>query len=741
MIKYSLARTYLQSGNSKQAMTELDEAVRLSPGFVEAVLLHAELHLKNGDAQSVVQELQTLNKMMPALIPGNILLAQAYQMLGRLDEAVAVIEGEVKRSPQDGSYQAMLGLVLRQQNKLNESRKAFEKALDLAPGNSAIIEQLVDLDIMNKAYADADHRVQQFKQKQPESAAAYYLDGKVAAAEGKYDQAQAALFKAIELDPNESRAYDLLIPVYARSDKLPDALNRLTGILAKRPDDVRALLLSGLIYDRLKDTDKAREAYEKVLKLAPNTVPALNNLAYIYAEKLNDLKRASELAQKARALAPSDTSVLDTLGWIDYRQGNYQQAANLLGQSAANYPDGAEIQYHLGMANYMMGRTDVARAALQNAVAATDDFPGKDEARRRLVMLDDQRSQTIPVATLEASLKEQPNDPLTLLRLGEAYERGGSMAKAAEVFERALAANPKFAAVAMKLAQLYAGPLKNPEKALQFAKKARELMPTDPNATATVGAIALRLKNDGWAYGLLQESARALPKDASVLHDLAWAAYDLGKDTEAKESMQRALEIEPNGEIGNDARTFLSMAKLTENGNALRAGEAEVEKALTTDPTYLPALMAQARIQASKGNAKDATGTYSQILQLAPDFPPAQRELAGLLVADPQRGQAAYDLASKARKNLPDDTKVALVLARASYERKDYSRAIQLFEEILGKQTLDSMSLYYLGMSRKEARQTEGARQALEEALKAGLNEPLAGNAKRALAALAGNGR
>ena len=65
------------------------------------------------------------------------------------------------------------------------------------------------------------------------------------------------------------------------------------------------------------------------------------------------------------------------------------------------------------------------------------------------------------------------------------------MAKAAEVFERAFAANPKFAAVAMKLAQLYAGPLKNPEKALQFAKKARELMPTDPNATATVARSRL----------------------------------------------------------------------------------------------------------------------------------------------------------------------------------------------------------------------------------------------------------
>lgn len=736
MIKYSLARSYLQSGNTKQAMTELDEAVRLSPGFVDAVLLHADLHLKSGDAQSVVQELQTLNKLIPGLAAGSVFLAQAYQMLGRLDEAATVIQADINRYPQDGSYQAMLGLILRQQNKLSESRKAFEKAFERDPKNSAVSEQLIDLDIINKAYPDADKRVQEFRQMQPESAAGYYLEGKVQAAQGKFDQAQAALFKAIELDPNETRAYDLLIPVFARSDRVPDALNQLSSILAKRPDDARALLLSGLIYDRLKDANKAREAYERVLTLAPNSVPALNNLAYIYAEKLNDLKRAGELAQKARALAPSDLSVLDTLGWIVYRQGDYQQAANLLGQSAAKNPDGAEIQYHLGMASYMMGRTDAARAAFAKAVASADDFPGKDEARRRLAMLDTQKGQSIPVSELEASLKEQPNDPLVLARLGDVYERDGSAAKAADFFERAFKGNPKLVDVAMKLARLHAGPLKNPEKALQFARKARELAPTDPIATATVGAIALQLKNNTWAYSLLQESARAMPKDANVLHDLAWAAYNLGKIPEARQSMQRSLEIEPNGSASADARTFLSTITLAGSEKDLRDGEAEVEKILANDPNYLPALMARAQVQLSKGDTSAATATYSQILQASPGFPPAQRDLAALLIEDPQRAAAAYDLASKARKSLPNDVKAALTLARASYERKEYSRAIQLFEQVARQQALDPLSLYYLGMSRGEARQTEAAKQALKEALQRGLGEPQAGNARKELTAL-----
>jgi tetratricopeptide (TPR) repeat protein len=736
IIKYALARTYLASGNGKQAMTELDEVVRLSPGFADAVLLHAELHLKNGDAQTVLEELQKMARMAPELAPANVLLAEAYQMLGRLDEAASVIEGQIKRSPQDASYPAMLGLILRQQNKLDEARKAFEKAVALAPTNSAVIEQLVDLDITNKAYGEAHRRVEQFQQKQPTSGAGSYLEGKVYVAEGKFDLAQAALFKAIELDPNETRAYDLLVPVYSRSNKLPEAVTRLNAILAKRPNDVRALLLNGLIYDRLKDTGKAREAYEKVLTLAPNSVPALNNLAYIYGEKLNDLKRASELAQKARSLAPSDPSVLDTLGWIYYRQGDYQQAANLLAQSASKNPDGSEIQYHFGMASYMMGRSEAARIALEKAVASPEDFEGKDEARQRLVMLDNQKSQNIPAEQLEALLKEKPNDPIALLRLGEAYERQGSVAKAAEVFERAFTANPRLADVAMKLAQLNVGPLKNPEKALQFAKKARELSPADPKTTATAGAIALQLKNNSWAYSLLQESAHELPKDAAVLHDLAWAAYNLGKLTEAREAMQRALDLDPTGAASKDARTFLSMMKLGDNERDLRAGETEVEKTLATDPNYLPALVARAQIQRSKGNTEAVAATYSQILRSAPDFAPAQRDLAEILIEDPQKTEEAYELANKARKSLPDDARAATVLARASYERKDFNRAIQLFEQVARQQTLDPVSLYYFGMSQGQARQTEAAKKALNEALQRGLGEPQAANARRELVVL-----
>ena len=117
-----------------------------------------------------------------------------------------------------------------------------------------------------------------------------------------------------------------------------------------------------------------------------------------------------------------------------------------------------------------------------------------------------------------------------------------------------------------------------------------------------------------------------------------------------------------------------------------------------------------------------------------PDFAPAQKHLAALYAQDPATVVAAYDLATKARKALPDDPELAELLGRLSYEKKEYPRAVQLLQESARKRPLDANSLFYLGMSQVRARQTAEARGALNQALADGLPEPRASEAKRALA-------
>jgi len=178
------------------------------------------------------------------------------------------------------------------------------------------------------------------------------------------------------------------------------------------------------------------------------------------------------------------------------------------------------------------------------------------------------------------------------------------------------------------------------------------------------------------------------------------------------------------------------LTALDENPKELMAAENEIQKELQTNPEYLPALMAQAALDEQRGQIKPAAEIYTGILRRLPDFALAEKRLATLYAQEPSTTAAAYDLAAKARKTLPDDPELSELLGRLSYEKKEYPRAIQLLQESARKRPLNANSLFYLGMSQLEARQKTEAREVLDQALVAGLQEPLAAEAKRALAEL-----
>jgi tetratricopeptide (TPR) repeat protein len=734
ILKYQLARAYLQNNNMNQAAVVLDQALSLNPNYDDAVLLLGQINLATGHGDKVIEPLTRLLQRRPDMRNAALVLAGAYGSLDRFDDAAIVLEEQAKVAPNDPQPQMALGMTYRQAKRYKEAGEAFEKAARLAPDNPFSIDQLIELDLLDKHFDAARQRVRSLSQKTPNLPAGHYWEGKILAAEGKWDLAEAELQKTLQLDPNFSGAYDLLIQTYLATNKLPQAVNELQAMLAKNPNNTPSLMTLALVYEKMKDYPKACDAYEKLLTTAPNFVPALNDLAYLYTEHLNDLDKAYDLASKAHGLLGQDASVGDTLGWILYKRGDYQQALQLLQESAQKAGDNPEIQFHLGMAAYMMGQTDVAKAALRKAVSAAQDFEDKDESKRRLALLEG--GTELSISQLEAMAKEQPNDVIVRMRLGEAYEKQGASDKAATAWEQGLKLNPKLVVAVTKLAQLNAGALQNKDKALAYAKKARELAPADPNVAGILAKVAYDSGNFTWSYSLLHDAARQRQNDPAILHDLAWAAYSLGKVNEARDAMQKVLTNNPDSSQAADAKEFLALTALDENPKELMAAETELQQELKANPEYVPALMAQAALDAERGQAKSATEIYSDILRRWPDFAPAQKSLAALYAQDPSTIAAAYDAATKARKTLPDDPELAELLGRLSYEKKEYPRAVQLLQESARKKALGADSLFYLGMSQLQARQRTEARGALNQALTDGLREPFATEAKRALADL-----
>lgn len=734
-LKYQLARAALQNNNLNLAGSAAEDALALNPDSLDAQILLASVNLRRGDAKSVAKAMETLLKARPNLLQPQLLLIDAYRALDRQDDAAALVRQQIAADPKNATPHFMLGVILRQKGQIDEAADELEKAYALAPENTTFLSQIVDLEIARKRFPEALQRVEAALKTTPNSGNLHFLEGKIHWAQGIRDRAEKAFVKALEIDAAQADAPALLTAIYVSDKKFTEARAVVERVLARTPTDAGALRAAALIYEQLNELEKARDAYEKILTLSPGDHAVMNNLAYLYSEKLNNLDRARDLALKARSLQPSDAGTADTLGWILFKQGEYPQALALLQESAVNLGDNPEVQYHLGMASYMMGQVGVARAALEKAAAATQDFPGKSEIPAKLALLSSGASPSmpVPIEQIEALVKDRPQDPLLRIQLGDAHTRGGDSAKAAAAYEQALTLNPALTEPALKLAKVYAGSLNNKQKAMEYAKKAQALAPNDAAVAGVLGALAYESGNHPWAYSLLGESSRKRPQDATILRDFAWAAYSTGRVDEGQLAMERLLKVAPDSALASEAKSFIAIVGLDSDSERLSGAQPEIEALLQTNPKYLPALMAQAALSLRRGDSKAAGKIYADVLQLFPDFTPAMKRLAALLMGDPATLSKADDLARKARRAFPDDPEIAQILAAISYEKKDYSYARQLLEESARKRPLDARSLYYLGMIHFHAKEKVQSREVLKQALAAGLEESLAARAAESI--------
>ena len=346
-VRYHLARAYLLYAKSagaaesrtavETAESRLDEAVKLNPRFEEAILLLAELKIRKGVPAPAVDLLVPLIKERPQSAQAHYLLATAYLQQQKRDEALAVYRQMTESFPKDPQPPFLVGSMLLAEGQQADARKAFEKSVEISPDYLPPVEKLVDLDIAEQQYAAALARVEKHIEKNPKLAQAWALKGKIYFAQRDFTHAESDLLKAVELDPKLEPAYLLLGQLYVASNRQQEAIAKLSAFVEtdKTVQAVPAMTQLAMIQEQLKNFTAARDAYENVLSVAPNSALALNNLAVLYSEHLGQLDKAYELAQKAKEAVPNNPNIADTLGWIMFKKGDYGNALRLLQENSS----------------------------------------------------------------------------------------------------------------------------------------------------------------------------------------------------------------------------------------------------------------------------------------------------------------------------------------------------------------------------------------------------------------------
>jgi tetratricopeptide (TPR) repeat protein len=732
-IEYELAQAYLAEGETEKAASNLRRVVIQDPDYVEAVLALVEIDMRKGDTRAAIGLLTPLVQKHPELTQARYLLAKAY--VGQNDPIAAI--GEYRQiaegRPQDPQPYLLTGLVLLQQNEREQARSEFEKALAMAPDYAEALEQLVDLDLGENQFAAALKRIDAQIVKSPSSSGLQMLLARVYLGQRDMVRAEAALQKVIQLKADSPMAYFLLGELYFTTKQDKKALEDLKEVVEKNPKDIQALMLMGTIEDREMDYAATRNTYEKILAVDPDFGPALNNLAYLESEKLGDLDKAFEMAQKARKLLPNEPNVADTLGWILYKRHQYTWALGLLTESAGAQTDPV-IQYHLGMAQYMVGDEASARTSFERALQPSQDFPGIDEARKRLSVLaiDVQTAGPVERSLLEKAAAERPEDPVVLSRLVAVYEREGTLDKAIAVCETATRAYPKDVAVITLLARLYY--LKGEmAKGFDLAKAAHALAPDDPDVAQILGRLAFSMHDYPWSLSLLKEAAAKHPNDPDTQFDLAQAFYSTGGVSDAVAAMRNALGSNAKFGRAADAARFLDMVAIGDDPARALSEEDRIESDLRTEPENVPALMAMGNVFEQKGNPIAAIQEYEKAIGHYRDFTPAERRLMILYAKDPASDPKGFELATKAREAFPGDAQIAKACGIVIYRHGEYRRAESLLEDAANRLGSDGEVLFYLGMAQYRLKENS-SKATLERALGMELRADLDAEARSTLA-------
>ena len=737
IVHFELGRAYAVAGRISDAVASARRAATLNPAAVDAKMFLAELELRNEQPQAALEALKDLvakvENPTPAQVQAQIvpekLQAAALRALNRNEEAIAIYRKHTEIFPGNASFWKQLGAALREQQKYEDARTAFERALKLEPNDIATVNSLVEFDMLARNYDAALAKLAVLDEKMRGSAEAKVIEGRIYGAQKKWPEAEAALQQALQLNPNLDIAYQLLIGLYYENGRFDDAVARLEEKLAKMPDDEKSRMLLAGLYEKKKDFPKARTAYEQILARKGDSFIALNNLAYLLSEQFGDFVKAEEVAKKARAVNAENPLAIDTLGWILYRRGDYEGALNTLRENMARMAQleargqvPAEIYFHLGMASSAMGNFEQAKAAFAKAMASTGDFPSKAEVPERLALMKPAKEEGVPLDRLRALSKEKPGDPLVLMRLGETLEVEGKEAEAIAAYEQVLKVNPKLASIAARLARIHSAT--NPNKALEFAKLARAIAPSDAAVAVELGVIAAKLGDANWAYSLLQQGTVTTEASPANLLEFAKVAYRMGKVSEAKQALARAAAANPPPDAAAAVQSHLRMMELASEPTAQEAAAQEIAAVLKEDGNHLPALMADAAVLSGKKDFKGAISRYEAILQANPGSPLAQSRLAAAVLDSGGSWEKAHELAEACREVIPGEPTATLVLGETYYRRREYSRSVDLLVEAGRTKPLDAKRLFILGSGYFELRNKLRSEEVLKQAIAAGLQSP-----------------
>ncbi len=293
-------------------------------------------------------------------------------------------------SAKDGAAEVLfdLGSAVRRDGSEGFALMYLQLALAAKPDSDVTLIQLAAIAEQQDRQADAIGYYDKVSTMSPFRRGAELQTGLNLADMDKTAEAVEKLTALIAAKPDDTRAYLALGGVHAGKKDFKSAADvydkAVTAIGTPDRNDWNLFYQRGIAHERTKTWPIAEESFKTALKLYPDQPQVLNYLGYSWVDMNMNLDEALGMIRKAVELRPDDGYIVDSLGWAYYRLGRFDEAAAELERAISLRPEDATINDHLGDAYWRVGRKIEARFQWQHSLDAKSEDVDNGKIKAKL---------------------------------------------------------------------------------------------------------------------------------------------------------------------------------------------------------------------------------------------------------------------------------------------------------------------------------------------------------------------
>ncbi|KAI0460934.1 hypothetical protein LJB42_001470 [Komagataella kurtzmanii] len=318
-------------------------------------------------------------------------------------------------------------------------------------------------------------------------------------------------------------------------------------------NNAEAWLAIGSYAETLDDADKSFQAYNNVLKFAPNDPKALTMLANLYRSR-DMFGKAAELFQRALHIQPDNGETWGLLGhcylMLDDLPGAYtayQEALRRLQNTNA-----PKLWHGIGILYDRYGSLEYAEESFTRVLQMDPNFEKASEIYFRLGIIYKHQGKLQQALECFRYILPVPPSPLTQpdvwFQIGAVLEQQHDFNGARDAYERVLQANPRHAKVLQQLGCLYAqqeASFADLDAALRLLAQALELDNSDAQTWYQLGRVHMSRGDYTSAYDAYQQAVNRDARNPTFWCSIGVLYYQISQYRDALDAYTRAIRLNP----------------------------------------------------------------------------------------------------------------------------------------------------------------------------------------------------